>query len=46
VITTPAAPPAHPPVQRVAEVVGRRPVNAYVELTLAAPEIAERAEPG
>jgi dihydroorotate dehydrogenase electron transfer subunit len=27
-------------------VVGRRPVNAYVELTLAAPEIAERAEPG
>jgi dihydroorotate dehydrogenase electron transfer subunit len=33
-------------VQRVVEVVGRRPVNAYVELTLAAPEIAERAEPG
>jgi dihydroorotate dehydrogenase electron transfer subunit len=35
-----------PPVQRVVEVVGRRPVDAYVELTLAAPEIAERAEPG
>jgi dihydroorotate dehydrogenase electron transfer subunit len=35
-----------PPVQRVVEVVGRRPVDAYVELTLAAPEIAARAEPG
>ncbi len=45
-ITSPAPLPAHPPVQRVVEVVGRRPVNAYVELTLAAPEIAERAEPG
>jgi dihydroorotate dehydrogenase electron transfer subunit len=33
-------------VQREVEVVGARPVNAYVELTLAAPEIAERAEPG
>jgi dihydroorotate dehydrogenase electron transfer subunit len=33
-------------VQRVVEVVGARPVDAYVELTLAAPEIAERAEPG
>jgi dihydroorotate dehydrogenase electron transfer subunit len=33
-------------VQREVEVVGRRPVNAYVELSLAAPEIAERAEPG
>jgi dihydroorotate dehydrogenase electron transfer subunit len=33
-------------VQRVVEVVGVRPVDAYVELTLAAPEIAERAEPG
>jgi dihydroorotate dehydrogenase electron transfer subunit len=30
----------------VAEVIGRRPVNAYVELSLSAPEIAERAEPG
>ena len=37
---------ARPPVQRVVEVVDRRPVNAYTELTLAAPEIAERAEPG
>jgi dihydroorotate dehydrogenase electron transfer subunit len=45
-LTSPAPRPAHPPVQRVVEVVGRRPVNAYVELTLAAPEIAERAEPG
>ncbi|MCW2743028.1 MAG: pyrK [Blastococcus sp.] len=34
------------PVQRVVEVVGRRTVEAYVELTLAAPEIAERAQPG
>ena len=45
-ITSPAPRPAHPPVQRVVEVVRSRPVNAYVELTLAAPEIAERAEPG
>jgi dihydroorotate dehydrogenase electron transfer subunit len=45
-LTTPAPPAAHPPVQVVAEVVGRRPVNAYVELTLAAPEIAATAEPG
>jgi dihydroorotate dehydrogenase electron transfer subunit len=33
-------------VQRVVEVLARRPVNAYVELSLAAPEIAERADPG
>lgn len=45
-VTEPAPKPAHPPVQREVEVVGRRPVNAYVELSLAAPEIAERAEPG
>jgi dihydroorotate dehydrogenase electron transfer subunit len=45
-LTTPAPTAARPPVQRVVEVVGRRPVDAYVELTLAAPEIAERAEPG
>jgi dihydroorotate dehydrogenase electron transfer subunit len=45
-LTQPAPRAAHPPVQRLVEVVGRRPVNAYVELTLAAPEIAERAEPG
>jgi dihydroorotate dehydrogenase electron transfer subunit len=45
-LTTPAPPAAQPPVQVEAEVVGRRQVDAYVELTLAAPEIAERAEPG
>jgi dihydroorotate dehydrogenase electron transfer subunit len=37
---------AQAPVQRVVEVLARRPVNAYIELSLAAPEIAERAEPG
>jgi dihydroorotate dehydrogenase electron transfer subunit len=46
VITSPAPRATHAPVQRVVEVVGRRPANAYVELTLAAPEIAVRAEPG
>jgi dihydroorotate dehydrogenase electron transfer subunit len=46
VITTPAARAAHRPVQCTAEVVGRRKIDAYVELTLAAPEIAARAEPG
>jgi dihydroorotate dehydrogenase electron transfer subunit len=45
-VTGPVPKAARPPVQRVVEVVGRRPVDAYVELTLAAPEIAERAEPG
>jgi NAD(P)H-flavin reductase len=45
-LTAPAPRAAHPPVQRVVEVSGRRPVGAYVELTLAAPEIAERTEPG
>jgi dihydroorotate dehydrogenase electron transfer subunit len=45
-LTTPAPRAANPPVQRTVEVVGRRVVEAYVELTLAAPEIAERAEPG
>ena len=45
-LTTPAPRAAQGPVQRVVEVTGSRPVNAYVELTLAAPEIAERAEPG
>jgi dihydroorotate dehydrogenase electron transfer subunit len=34
------------PVQREVEVVARRAVAAYVELTLAAPEIAATAEPG
>jgi NAD(P)H-flavin reductase len=37
---------AHPPVQRVVEVSRARPVGSYVELTLDAPEIAERTEPG
>jgi dihydroorotate dehydrogenase electron transfer subunit len=45
-ITTPVPRAAQAPVQRVVEVVGRRPVNAYTELTFAAPEIADRAEPG
>jgi dihydroorotate dehydrogenase electron transfer subunit len=45
-LTTPVPRAARPPVQRVVEVVGARPIDAYVELTLAAPEIAERAEPG
>jgi dihydroorotate dehydrogenase electron transfer subunit len=33
-------------VQREVEVLAARPVGAYVELTLAAPEVAERAQPG
>jgi dihydroorotate dehydrogenase electron transfer subunit len=46
-LVTAAVPKAErPPVQRTVEVIGRRPVDAYVELTLAAPEIAERARPG
>jgi dihydroorotate dehydrogenase electron transfer subunit len=45
-LTTPAPKATHPPVQRVVDVVARRQVFAYVELTFAAPEIAERAEPG
>lgn len=45
-ITTPAGPAASPPVQREVPVAARRPVGAYVELALDAPEIAERAEPG
>jgi len=45
-LTAPVPRAANPPVQRAVEVVGRRPVAAYVELSLAAPEIAERAEPG
>jgi NAD(P)H-flavin reductase len=45
-LTSPAAPAAARPVQRVVEVVARRPVAAYVELTLGAPEIAAAAEPG
>jgi dihydroorotate dehydrogenase electron transfer subunit len=45
-LTAPVPRAAKPPVQRVVEIVGRRPVAAYVELSLAASEIAERAEPG
>ncbi len=36
----------HAPVQRTVEVVGRRQVAAYVELAIAAPEMAERTRPG
>ncbi|SDF00327.1 dihydroorotate oxidase B, electron transfer subunit [Blastococcus fimeti] len=45
-LTTPAPVADSPPVQRTVEVVGARPVDAYVELRLAAREIAERAQPG
>jgi dihydroorotate dehydrogenase electron transfer subunit len=45
-LTVSAPRAAAAPVQREVEVVGVRPVDAYVELTLAAPEIASRAEPG
>ncbi|WP_231486382.1 dihydroorotate dehydrogenase electron transfer subunit [Candidatus Blastococcus massiliensis] len=45
-LTTPAPQADAAPVQRTVEVVGARPVDAYVELRLAAPEIAERAQPG
>jgi dihydroorotate dehydrogenase electron transfer subunit len=44
-LTAPAPRPAQA-VQRVVQVVDRRPVAAHVEFTLAAPEIAERAQPG
>ena len=42
----PAPPPRHAPVQGLAVVVGSRPVSAYTELTLEAPDIADTAEPG
>jgi dihydroorotate dehydrogenase electron transfer subunit len=45
-LTSPVAPAASRPVQRSVQVVARRPVAAYVELTLDAPEIAAAAEPG
>jgi dihydroorotate dehydrogenase electron transfer subunit len=45
-LTTPALPAQRPPVQREVRVATRRPVGAYVELGLEAPEIAERAQPG
>ena len=44
--TTPAPTADQPPVQREVRVAGCRPMGAYVELTLEAPEIAERAQPG
>jgi dihydroorotate dehydrogenase electron transfer subunit len=45
-LTTPAPRADSPPVQREVEVLSARPVGAYVELTLAAPEVADRALPG
>ncbi|MGY1814194.1 iron-sulfur cluster-binding protein [Blastococcus sp. SYSU D00820] len=45
-LTEPAPAADRPPAQVLAEVVGRRPVNAYTELALAAPAVAERAQPG
>jgi dihydroorotate dehydrogenase electron transfer subunit len=45
-LTTPAPPADRPPVQREVRVAARRHVGAYVELSLEAPEIAERAQPG
>ncbi|MGY1842828.1 iron-sulfur cluster-binding protein [Modestobacter sp. SYSU DS0875] len=45
-LTEPAPAAPRPPVQRVVAVAGRRPVGAYVELSFAAPEVAERAVPG
>jgi dihydroorotate dehydrogenase electron transfer subunit len=45
-LTTPAPRAVRTPVQREVEVADSRPVDAYVELTLRAPEIAERAQPG
>jgi dihydroorotate dehydrogenase electron transfer subunit len=45
-LTTPAPAAARPPVQREVRIAARRPVGAYVELTLDAPEIADRAQPG
>ncbi len=45
-LTKPAPKAAHSPVHTSAEVIGARPVDEYVELRLAAPEIAGRAQPG
>ena len=45
-LTTPAPVADQPPVQREVRIAACRPVGAYVELTLDAPEIAERAQPG
>jgi dihydroorotate dehydrogenase electron transfer subunit len=46
VFTAPVPPARSAPVQGMAEVAFRRPVGAYVELGLYAPDIAEAAEPG
>jgi NAD(P)H-flavin reductase len=45
-LTRPAVRAARAPVQRSVTVSRRRPVGAYVELLLHAPEIAARTEPG
>jgi dihydroorotate dehydrogenase electron transfer subunit len=45
-LTGPVPPARSAPVQRVVPVATRRPVGAYVELALDAPEVAATAEPG
>ncbi len=45
-LTGPVPPAPAAPVQRVVEVAARRPVGAYVELVLDAPDVAGAAEPG
>jgi dihydroorotate dehydrogenase electron transfer subunit len=45
-LTDPVPPARSAPVQRLAQLVSRRPVGAYVELALSAPDIAATAEPG
>ncbi|WP_369137835.1 iron-sulfur cluster-binding protein [Modestobacter versicolor] len=46
VLTAPVPPARSAPVQRTAQVASRRPLGAYVELGLVAPDVAARAEPG
>jgi dihydroorotate dehydrogenase electron transfer subunit len=45
-LTEPVLPARSAPVQRTARVVTTRPVGAYVELVLDAPDVAATAEPG
>lgn len=45
-LTEPVPPARSAPVQRVVAVAAARPVGAYVELVLDAPEVAAAAEPG
>jgi len=45
-LTAPVPPARSAPVQRIARVVTARPVGAYVELALDAPDVADAAEPG